>query len=286
MSLAADRRPHALRTAPAPPGGRTPRELAPGDVGGEGHAFENQSVTRVGQILALFGPQATELTASEIAERLDLNRTTAYRYLASMVTAGILERGRRRGTFVVGGLMVQLGILALDRKRVLSMAPPYLRELSIQTSATAVLSVWGIASPVVAFVQEAPRQGALVTVRPGAQIGMSASQMHVFLAHHGDQELVQRILAGLPAGQRALVEQAVYDVRRNGYGVVRFPSGLFGAAAPVFDEYGMCAAIAVLGADQTVDLSERSPTVSALLRTATALGDVLDSRGGVHAQLR
>ena len=56
-----------------------------------------QAVARVGQICALFGPHATELTAADVAERPGLNRTTAYRYCASMVAAGILERGAAAG---------------------------------------------------------------------------------------------------------------------------------------------------------------------------------------------
>jgi len=256
------------------------------DSGGEGSGFENQSVARVGQILALFGPSTSELTAAEVAELLELNRTTAYRYLASLAGAGVLERGQRRGSFALGGLMLQLGILALDRKRVLAVAPPYLRDLSAATSATALLSVWGVDDPIVAYVQDAPRRGVVVTVRAGSHIGMGTSQMAVFLAHHGDQDQVQRMLAGLTAAERLQAEAAIYDVRRTGYGVSRFPSGLFGIAAPVFDEFRLCATVAILGADSMADLSEGSPLVVELLRTAAALGAELVTPGGARGELR
>jgi response regulator of citrate/malate metabolism len=70
------------------------------EVNSDASGSDIQAVARVGQICGLFGPHTTELTASEVAERLGLNRTTAYRYCASMVAAGILERGPRRSTFV------------------------------------------------------------------------------------------------------------------------------------------------------------------------------------------
>ena len=129
----------------------------------EGTSFDIQSVSRVGQILGLFGPHTTELTALDVAEQLGLNRTTAYRYCTSLVTAGILERGRRRGGFVLGGLMLQLGIQALGRRRVVDVAPPYLAELSTATGMTAVLSLWGARGPVVALTQEDTSRTVVVT---------------------------------------------------------------------------------------------------------------------------
>ena len=247
---------------------------------GEGSSFDIQSVTRAGQILALFGPHTTELTAVDVADRLGFNRTTAYRYCASLVSAGMLERGRRRGTFVLGGLMLQLGIQALDRRRVLDVAPPYLRRLSAAAGTTAVLSLWGARGPIVALVQEDTSRVVVVTVRPGTRLEMNAAQMRVFLAHHGDQVLIQQMMDELPPAQRAEVEAGVYAVRRTGYSLVKLPDGLFGAAAPVFDEQGIAASVALLGAEQMADLSPGSPILTELLTTAAAISDELSRREG------
>jgi DNA-binding IclR family transcriptional regulator len=245
--------------------------MANTEVGAESTSFDIQSVSRVGQILGLYGPHTTELTAVDVAERLGLNRTTAYRYCASLVTAGILERGRRRGTFILGGRMLQLGIQAVSRRRVVDVAPPYLRELSAAAGTTAVLSIWGMRVAVVALVQEDTTRTVVVTVRPGTQLELTAAQMRVFYAHLADQELVQRLLGELPPDVRADVEASIYTVRRTGSSFVALPDGLFAAAAPVFDEYGICATIALLGADQMADLSSGSPTLAKLVNTAAAL---------------
>lgn len=250
------------------------------ETGGEGSSFDIQSVSRVGQILGLFGPHTSELTAVEVAERLGLNRTTAYRYCASLVTAGILERGRTRGTFVLGGLMLQLGIHALERKHVVEVAGPHLRALSQSVGTTAVLALWGAREPVVALAHEDTSRSVVVTVRPGTRLDMDASQTRVFLAHHGDQQMIERMMDELPAARRAELEAAVYSVRRLGYSYVRLPDGLYGAAAPVFDSNGIAASIALLGADKLADLSAGSPILSALLDTAAAISSELSSREG------
>lgn len=244
------------------------------DSSSEAPGSDIQAVQRVGQICSLFGPHTTELTAADVAERLGLNRTTAYRYCASLVTAGILERGHRRGTFVLGGLMLQLGLHALGRRRVITIAPPYLAELSAAVRTTTVLAVWGARGPVVALVNEDLSRTVVVTVHAGTQLDLSSAQMRVFLAFK-DEQAFERVTEGVSDARRAEVEAGVYMARRNGYGIVSHSDGLFAAAAPVFDEYGICATIALLGADQMADLSAGSPTLTKLVHTAAALSDEL-----------
>lgn len=233
---------------------------------------EIQAVQRVGQICSLFGPHTAELTAADVATRLGLNRTTAYRYCASLVTAGILERGHRRGTFVLGGLMLQLGMHALERRRVVKVAPPYLAELTATVGMTTVLAVWGARGPVVALVNEDVSRTVLVTVHAGSELDLSSAQMRVFLACQ-DEQAFARVTADVSDARRAELEAGVHMARRNGYSIATPSVGLFTAAAPIFDDYGICATIALLGADQMADLSLGSPALTKLLLTAAALSD-------------
>jgi len=251
--------------------------------GGEASSSEIQAVARVGQICSLFGPHTAELSATDVAERLGLNRTTAYRYCASLVTAGILERGPRRGTFVLGGLMLQLGIHALSRRPVVELAPAYLSELSTALHMTAVLGLWGAQGPVVALVQEDISRTVVVTVRTGSQLDSTAAQTRVFLAYLSDQHAIERMTTTLSPAERTELEAAVYAARRTGYAIVGHSGGVFGAAVPVFDENGICATVAVLGADQIANFSPGSPALQKLMDTAAALSDQL---GGGQEGLR
>ncbi|CAN5276048.1 hypothetical protein BH11ACT4_BH11ACT4_19860 [soil metagenome] len=237
----------------------------------EASSSDIQAVARVGQICALFGPYTTELTAADVADRLNLNRTTAYRYCASLVAAGILERGPRRGTFILGGLMLQLGIHALGRRRVVEIAPPYLAELGAAVTMTVVLSLWGARGPIATLVEEERSRTIVVTVRPGSQLDIRAAQTNVFLAYHSDQHAIDKMTEGSSSADRAEVEAAVYSARRNGYSIAHHDGGVFGAAVPVFDEFGIAATVALLGADPTVDISPGSLILNKLLETAAAL---------------
>lgn len=248
------------------------------DLTSEASSSDIQAVARVGQICSLFGPHTSELTAADVAERLGLNRTTAYRYCASLVTAGILERGPRRGTFILGGLMLQLGIHALGRRRVIEIAPSYLTELSTAVRMTAVLSIWGARGPVVALVQEDVSRALVVTVHVGTQLDLTAAQTHVFLAHLSDQHAIDWMTDGISDAERAELEAAVYTARRTGQSIVTHSGGLFAAAVPVFDEYGITATLAVLGADLASGTSAESPVLARLKDTAAALSSELGGR--------
>ncbi len=242
---------------------------------GEASGSDIQAVARVGQICSLFGPYTNELTAADVAERLHLNRTTAYRYCASLVAAGILERGPRRGAFVLGGLMLQLGIHALSRRQVIEIAPPHLAELGASVRMTAVLSLWGARGPVVALVEEDKSRTAVVTVRAGSQLDATAAQTRVFLAHLADERAMGWLTEGATTAQRAELEAAVYTARRAGYCIASQSGGVFSAAAPVFDEFGIAATVGLLGADPRADLGPGSPIISELLKTTSALSSEL-----------
>jgi DNA-binding IclR family transcriptional regulator len=234
-----------------------------------------RAVARVGQICSLFGPRVPELTAAEVAERTGLNRTTAYRYCSSMVAAGILDRGSRRGTFVLGGLMLELGALALGRQRIVEIAGPHLRKLRAAVGMTAVLSVRGSQGPVVALVEEDTSHPVVLTVHVGTKLDVSAAQTHLLLAH-SDQSAMDAIAGDLSPAERARLESEVNLARQRGFSFVRHRGGSFGLAAPVFDEKGLCATVAVLGAG---DLADLSPCLDQLMATAAALSDELGAGG-------
>ncbi|MEU2349837.1 helix-turn-helix domain-containing protein [Modestobacter sp. NPDC049651] len=245
------------------------------------NADENQvstgdirAVARVAQICALFGPGVQELSAADVAESTGLNRTTAYRYCSSMATAGILERGSRRGTFALGGLMLQLGVQALGRQRIVEIAGPHLQRLRGAVRMTAVLSIRGASGPVVALVEEDTSRGVVVTVHPGTKLGPAAAQARLMLAY-GDAAAVEAATAGLSVADRARLETDVYSAKRQGW-CVAWHGSTFGVAAPVFDDKGLAATIAVLGAGE-LDLES---TLEQLLGTARELTAELTTAPG------
>lgn len=254
-----------------------PRSSPPADLP-SGDQADIQAVSRVSQILALFDPATPELSAGEVADRLRLNRTTAYRYCTSLVSAGLLERSTDQGRYIPGRLLLQLGAFAVGRRRVVNLAPHYLQALSRVTQMTGVLSLWGLTGPVVTRVEEDTATIVVVSVRVGSHLPLEAAQSKVFIAFHSDQLAMERLLATLPHAQRESLRAEIDEVRRSAHCSAFSTPGVVAVAAPVFDEYGICATVAVVGTDNTLSMSDDAPELRTVLNTARALTKEL---GGV-----
>lgn len=247
-----------------------PRSSPSPDTPG-GDQADIQAVSRVSQILALFDPETPELSAGEVADRLGLNRTTAYRYCTSLVSAGLLERGADQGRYIPGGLLLQLGAFAIGRRRVVNLAPRYLRTLSRATQMTGVLSLWGLTGPVVTRVEEDTATVVVVSVRVGSHLPLDAAQSQVFVAFHSDQLAMERLLGTLAQPQRESLRADVEKARATAHCSASTTPGVVAVAAPVFDEYGICATVAVVGTDNTLSMSDDAPELREVMDTARAL---------------
>lgn len=236
-----------------------------------------QAVSRVSQILSLFEPATPEVTAAEVAERLGLNRTTAYRYCTSLVSAGLLER-TEDGAYVPGRLLVQLGAFAIGNRRVIELAPRHMRELARATQTSVVLSLWGQAGPVVSRVEENVST-VVVSVRVGSHLPLDTAQCKVFIAYHADQLAMERLLANLSGQALAQLRADVERVRAVGHCAAMSTPGVVAVAAPVFDERGICATLAVVGPDNTLSMSDDAPELRAVIDTAREL---TRDMGGVY----
>lgn len=231
-----------------------------------------QAVSRVGQILGLFSVENPTTSVVEAAEQLGLNRSTTHRYFTSLVAAGLLERTREPSRFEPGGLLLQLGTAALSRRRVLDIAPPFLRHLCQSTHLTTVVSLWGSSGPVVSRTEEDSTRSVLVTVRVGTQLGLRSAQAKVFLAFLPDQLRADRLLATLPAEERDELYTELDEVRRAGIATDHLvDSGITAVATGIFDEYGICATTALVGTVRTLPIEGAEYLRDQLVSTATQI---------------
>lgn len=229
-----------------------------------------QAVDRVGKILALFGPHRESVSSSEAAELIGLNRTTTYRYLSSLVAANVLELRPDR-SYAPGPSLIQLGAFALGRREILQLAPEPMAQLAKETNVTTVLSLWGGNVPVVAHVEEPVAREVLVTVRVGMQLSALAAQTKVFHAFRHDDPRVRRAARSLQPDDRAAFEAELAVTREQGFATQTSLRGIAVIAAPVHDESGMVASLALLGTREVLDLSEDSVERQALLKTAATI---------------
>lgn len=237
-------------------------------------SIDIQAVDRVGRILALFGPARQTVGTAEAAELIGLNRTTTYRYLASLVAAGVLEnRGDR--AYGPGPTLLQLGAFALGRQDVMLHAPEAMAALAQSTGITAVLSLWGTSSPVVAHVEESPGREIVVTVRVGMHLKNTAAQASVFHAFRGEDKRVSGSLDALSAPERESLLEHAAEVREKGFAGRISERGIAVLAVPVRSNSQMVASLGLLATRDVLDVTAASPELAALRETAEGISAAL-----------
>lgn len=237
------------------------REPSSGDI---------QSVARVCRILALFTDHSA-LTSAEVARSVELERSTASRYLSSLMREGFLVR-ESDGSYIPGPALAELGVAIVGGSPVAD-AGPYMQRLVQEISQTVVLSMWGGDGPVISLVEEDDSRLVHISVRVGSSLPYDAAQSQVFLAHLPDREKVERVLERLPEAARRDLETQMDVVRSQGYAInSRVVEGVRAIAAPVFGRDGEIeATLAVVGTTNAIPQNRNSAIVQALLHTAEQL---------------
>ncbi len=80
------------------------------------------------------------LGIADIADELEMSRSTTHRYVITLVALGYLEQGASR-KYRLGLRVTDLGMSALSSTGLREHARPYLEELRQRTSCTAGVSV-------------------------------------------------------------------------------------------------------------------------------------------------
>ncbi len=230
---------------------------------GSGKASETdiQAVRRTAEILDLFSVHRSRVTAQQAALLLDLNRTTAHRYLVSMEKAGLVQR--HGSEYSVGRLVVQAASTHLGCIQLMRAAPAHMRILADHAELTCALSLWGRAGPVVVHVAEDHGHELVLTVPIGTQLNIFSAHAQVWLAFGHDQLAGQRLIAMLPPAQCSELTQRVEETRSSGLGL-NVTSGYVAVAAPIHADSEVQGVVAVLGGSALLPPTRESSQAKAL----------------------
>ncbi len=209
------------------------------------------SVARALALLDALGESERDLGVNELARRIGVSPSTASRLLATLESAGMVQR-EEQGPFRLGLGLVTLADRVLSRLDLRALARPVLVELMERTGETATLSVPGEREAIT--VDSVPSQSSVVSMarlgRPSVAHATAVGK--VMLAFGGEggrvslpRERDLRALTERTITDRARLQAEVLAVRQRGYGTVFGERELDvnAIAAPVFDRAGGLAAI-------------------------------------------
>jgi IclR family acetate operon transcriptional repressor len=205
------------------------------------------SVARALALLDELRDSESGLGVNELARRIGVNASTASRLLATLESAGIVERDGH-GPFRLGLHLVTLADRVLARLDVQALARPILLELMETTGETATLSLPGEREAIT--VDSVPSRSSVVSMarlgRPS--ISHATAVGKVMLAFGGDTLPSEHELTALTPRtitDRAVLAAEIRGVHRRGFATVfgEREVDVNAIAAPVFDRTGALAAI-------------------------------------------
>jgi DNA-binding IclR family transcriptional regulator len=233
-----------------------------------------QSVDRAAALLKAVAGSREPQTVVELAARCGLNRSTAWRLLATLDSQGLVERDPVTQRYSVGYAIFQIAA-AGDHDALVRRAHPVLQHLANDTGETVNLAVAKRFNLVYVHQVEAPQ-----IMSPnwlGRAVALHAtSSGKAFLAWLPKEERDVLVPARLERftdttlTQRRQLEEELEAVRRDGYSICagELEETLYGASAAVLNERQRPVAIVSVWGPQHRVPAERLPEIGRKARDA------------------
>lgn len=246
-------------------------------------------------VLEVFGAQSAEtLNLSEIARRIGVSRSSAFRLVHTLQRLGYLDREPEGKEYRLGSRVMALGYTFLASKDVAELARPVLERLRAETRCSTHLGILE-GSEVIYIARYAAHQPVSATIAVGTRLPAHATTMGrmilaykspAYVREHFGARRLATFTERTPATVEALDKLLAGD-RRRGYVLSHsnFEVGIASIAAPLFDATGEAvAAINVSIPENAIDRSAFDRSVrDAVCAAARKISALLGARPDADA---
>jgi DNA-binding IclR family transcriptional regulator len=215
----------------------------------------NSTADKALDILLMFDDDHLVVTAVEVAAHLGVARSSAYRYLQSLVQSQFVEDADGRG-YRLGSQILQLAKLARRGMGLSEIARPIMRRLALETNEAILLTRLAGSAVICLEREEAEHQAVRISYERGHVLPANAGASAYALLAWLPQPAVDAILDGVTLEsftERTLtdkeaIKRRLAETREQGYSVSRseLDHDVLGIAAPVRNQNGdVVAAISI-----------------------------------------
>jgi IclR family transcriptional regulator, pca regulon regulatory protein len=216
----------------------------------EGAVF-SKSLERGLMILSAFNQGSPVLGIADLARAVNLNRSTTYRYVATLARLGYLRQDPDTHKYSLGRRVEDLGFAALRSMEITRVAAGYLQSLADETGFSASMAI--LDGPDIVFVDRRKSRRPVglaveLDLHVGSRIPAYCTSMGKVLLAYRDRAALRALLERMNLSRRGpntitareQLMAALSKVRETGIGVdnEEFMPGLRSIAAPVRDYSG------------------------------------------------
>lgn len=215
-----------------------------------------RTVERALDILLCFSREKPVLTLTQIAEQVDLHKSTVYRLLATLERKRFVQRDQVNGAYRLGTQLVELGFSVRRNANITDLATPYMQRLALEHRETVDLAIFEDTAVVYLQVIESS-QRIKIAAAPGERLpAFCTATGKAFLAYLPDDQvrkIFKKSLRKYTEHTRlsyAELSKSLQATRERGYAISEeeFESGINAVASPILDtNQHPIAAIAVVG---------------------------------------
>ena len=246
-----------------------------------------QSFARGLSVIRTFGPDAREMTLSEVAERAGLTRAAARRILLTLQELGYVAANGRK--FFLTPRILDLGYSYLSSTPLWDLAEPYMEDLVSRVHESCSASV--LDGPDIVYILRVPTKKIMtISLNIGSRLPAYCTSMgRVLLGGLSDEELDAVLRRG---DLKAITPRTITDPARlkeiiredhmKGWSLVNqeLEEGLVSLSVPIVDRTGRV--IAAMNVSSQPTRTSASDMIKNFLpelqRTATQIGDALKMR--------
>ena len=252
-----------------------------------------RAVDRALDILLCFSSQTPQLTMTQIAERVGMNKSTVHRLLGTLERRRFVQRNPATGYYQLGIRLLQMAYLTLVHNDIRRSAEPFLHRLCERHRETITLSVLDEADVVFLDVIESPQRVKLAASVGQRMPAFSTAAGKAILAYLPNATVSRILERGMPHFTQYTIrtKEAVLAnldlVREQGFAISlqEYEDGINAVAAPILNtENFPIAAVTVAGPayrlthEQMVETGPSVREISRLIAQEIALASEPDIR--------
>jgi DNA-binding IclR family transcriptional regulator len=248
------------------------------------------SILRAGNVLKCLAEEKTHLKISEVARKLQLDRSTAYRILLSLEKCGLVHKDDHTKAYTLGMAAFEIGNVYINQMDYIQVSKPVMAELAKKVRQTVHLAV--LSGSEVVYVDKADSPRSLsVMYKIGQKAPLYCTALgKVLLAYQPEghrNRIVDRIdfrrfTSNTILSKKKLLKELV-KIRHQGYAVDfrEYEDGVECIAAPILNHRGeIVAAMSYSGPQQKIDTPQEKLFVNHVVNAAARISKRLGYKEG------
>ncbi|MEK5272142.1 IclR family transcriptional regulator [Aeribacillus sp. FSL K6-8394] len=250
------------------------------------------SVENALKILKSFSMDEPELGVSEIAEKLNIGKSTAHRLLTSLASEGFVYKDINTNHYSLGASILTLTSIVSSQLKILNEATPVLNVLTEETGENSHISI--LEGTEIIYLQKIEctypskkeythigRRNPVYCTSPGQAI----------LAFE-DEEVIEKICSQpfKKYGPNTItspeqLKEKLLKIKKEGYAVCNqeFQKGIIGIGAPIFNEHNkVVAAVNITGSTKRINSINIKQLIKKVVNAGERISELIKQRKTKH----